>query len=631
MLRWLRGLWHGLDVLRRVLHLLLLLLLVALLFGALRSSIPRLPARGALVIHPSGELTEQLAGEPLERAINEAQGQGAPQTLLWDLTRAIRAAGKDKRIQALLIETDDLDSAGQVQLEELAAAIAEFRRSGKKVIAHGSYFQQGQYYLAAQADEVYLDPLGFVLLDGYARYRMFYKDALDKLSVDVHLIRAGKYKSADEPFVRHDMSPEDKQESLVYLQALWSGYRQSVGAARHLDPAALDAYANGYASAVQRAGGDTAEVALQAHLVTGLRTAAQVEQRLNELVGGESERGDSEHRNFSAVDLDDYLKVTRTEERLHRHAGQAVGVVIASGEILDGNQRPGTIGGDSTARLLRRAREDGDIKSVVLRVDSPGGSVLASEVIYREVQALRTAGKPVVVSMSDVAASGGYYIAAPADEIIASANTITGSIGVFATVPTFDRTLAKLGVQVDGVGTTALSGVMRLDRPLQPDMQQILQAGVEHTYSQFLGHVADGRHKSRTDIDAVAQGRVWAGSDALRLGLVDKLGTYQDAVRSAAKRGGLGTDYEVRLVEPDLSLTQQLLVNMRSTVVKLLRAVGIRGGAGVGLASAAPLQSPLQSSLLRSTVLGPVARELALWQQFGARPGAYAYCFCGID
>ncbi len=598
-----------------MLHLLLLLLILVLLIAVLRQALPRLPERGALVIHPSGELTEQLAGEPVERAISEAQGQGAPQTLLWDLTRAIRAAAHDKRIQALLIETDDLSAAGQVKLEELSAAIAEFRGAGKKVVAHGSYFLQDQYYLAAQADEVYLDPFGFVLLDGYERYRMFYKGALDKLAIDVHLIRAGKFKSAGEPFVRSDMSAEDKQESSVYLQSLWQGYRNSVGAARHLDPSALNGYANDYAAALSRAGGDTAQVALQAHLVTGLRTGAEVEQRLVELVGSDESR-----HSFRAVELDDYLRILSVVERGAHHAGGAIGVVLASGEILDGDQPPGTIGGESTAALLRRARDDEDIKAVVLRVDSPGGSVLASEQIYREVRALRAAGKPVVASMGDVAASGGYYIAAPADEILASANTITGSIGVFATVPTFDRTLARLGVQVDGVGTTALSGLMRLDRPLQPQTEAMLQAAVDHTYGQFLQRVADGRHKTSAAVDAMAQGRVWAGTDARRLGLIDGIGNYQQALRAAARRARLGSDYEVRLIEPDLSLTQQLLLNMRSSLVKLLRAVGVNSA----------LHSMLPGMQLAAP-LKPVQRELQRWQRFATSQRSYAYCFCTVQ
>jgi len=620
LLSFFRGVWHGLDVLRRVLHLLLLLALLALLVAGLRGTVPHLPERGALVIHPSGDIVEQLAGEPLERAVNELQGQNEPQTLLWDLTRAIRKAAGDARIQALLIDTDDLEHVGQAKLEELAAAIAEFRRSGKKVVSRGSYFLQGPYYLAAQADEIYLDPMGFVLLPGYDRYRMYFKDAIDKLAVDVHLVRAGKFKSADEPLVRRDMSAEDRQESGVYLQSLWQGYRTSVGHARRLDPEVLNTYTNGFAAAVRAAGGDTASVAKAAGLVTGLRTAAEVEQRMIELVGP-----DEAHHSFRSVSLEEYLKVVHREESRRSPPAGAIGVVMASGEILDGNQPSGTIGGESTTALLRRALEDEDIKAVVLRIDSPGGSVLASEQIYREVQALRAAGKPVVASMSDVAASGGYYIAAPADAIYASANTITGSIGVFATIPTFDRTLAKLGVQVDGVGTTALSGSLRLDRPLKPELEQLIQAGVDHSYDEFLQHVAAGRHQSTSAINEIAQGRVWAGREALRLGLVDTLGNYNDAVKDAARRAKLGKDYNVRVVEPELSFTEQLLLSMRTTIARVSRAVG-SGSGGLNTGVVARLMPQLAPQL------APLQREVRLWQRFTRVPGrTVAYCFCAVE
>jgi protease-4 len=615
LLNFFRSAWHGLDVLRRVLHLLLLLGLLALLVAALRSSIPRLPERGALVLRPSGEIVEQLSGQPFERALSEAQGQAAPQTLLSDLTDAIRKAATDRRVQALLIETDDLTGAGLPELEELAAAIGEFRRSGKKVVARGSYFLDSQYYLAAQADELYLDPMGFVMLTGYDRYRMYYKDAIGKLNVDVHLIRAGKFKSAAEPFVRNDMSPEDREESLAYLQALWAGYRRGLGSVRHLKPDAVDAYVNGYAASLRLAGGDMAKLAADAGMVTALRTGAQVEQRMIELVGR-----DAEAHSFHAIALEDYGRVLRTEARLHRGGERTIGVVVASGEILDGTQPAGTVGGDSTAALLRRARDDSAIKAVVLRIDSPGGSVLASEQIYREVLALRAAGKPVIASMGELAASGGYYIAAGADEIIASASTITGSIGVFAVLPTLDRTLAKLGVQVDGVGTTALSGSMRVDRPLKPEIEAILQAGVDHSYAEFLQRVASGRHRSVAAIDEIAQGRVWAGSDAQRIGLVDTIGGYEDALHAAAKRAGLGKTFDVRVFEPDLSFTDQLLVNLRGSTVKTLRGLGYRD------AGAAALATQL------SPQLKPLQRELLRWQRLAATPGrTLAYCFCAAD
>jgi protease-4 len=453
------------------------------------------------------------------------------------------------------------------------------------------------------------------MLTGYDRYRMYYKDAIGKLNVDVHLIRAGKFKSAAEPFVRNDMSPEDREASLAYLQALWAHYRRGLGSVRHLKPDAVDAYVNGYVASLRLAGGDMAKLAADAGMVTALRTGAQVEQRMIELVGR-----DAEAHSFHAIALEDYGRVLRTEARLHRGGERAIGVVVASGEILDGTQPAGTVGGDSTAALLRRARDDSAIKAVVLRIDSPGGSVLASEQIYREVLALRAAGKPVIASMGELAASGGYYIAAGADEIIASASTITGSIGVFAVLPTLDRTLAKLGVQVDGVGTTALSGSMRVDRPLKPEIEAILQAGVDHSYAEFLQRVASGRHRSVAAIDEIAQGRVWAGSDAQRIGLVDTIGGYEDALHAAAKRAGLGKTFDVRVIEPDLSFTDQLLVNLRGSTVKTLRGLGYRD------AGAAALATQL------SPQLKPLQRELLRWQRLAATPGrTLAYCFCAAD
>ncbi len=614
LLGFLRSVWHGLDVFRRVLHLVFLLLLLAIGWAALRGSVPRLPERGALVLHPSGQVVEQLAGEPLERALNEAQGQGSPETLLWDMTRAIRSAAQDGRVGALLIETDDLEGAGQAKLEELGRAIADFRKSGKKVIARGSSFLQPQYYLASLADEVYLDPTGFVVLDGYARFRMYYKGALDKLGVDVHLIRAGRYKSAEEPFVRQDMSADDRVAATAYLQALWRGYRESVGKARALDPEALDRYANGLAAAVRAAGGDTAAVALKAGLVTGLKTEAEVDARMRELVGS-----DDESSGFRAIELGDYLHAPRLAAT-GQGSGDAVGVVIASGEIQDGQQPPGTVGGQSTSELLRRARDDEHVRAVVLRVDSPGGSVYASEQIYREVQALRAAGKPVVASFGDLAASGGYYIASGADAIVASPNTLTGSIGVFAAIPTFDRTLAKLGVSVDGVGTTALSGAMRLDRPLAPEAEQALQAVIDHTYADFLGHVADGRRKTVEQVDEIAQGRVWVGSQALKIGLVDSLGGYGDAIRLAASKAHLKEGYAIRHVEPELSVTQQLLVGMRGAAHGLMATLGWKDAPHAALRALAPASMGQR-----------LDAELARWQRFAGPTRAWAYCFCEAD
>lgn len=620
LIGFLKRFWHGLDLLRRVLHLLLLLLFFGLIIAALRSSTPPLPGRGALLIQPQGEIVEQLAGEPIQRAISEAQGQEAPQTLLWDLTDAIRAAAKDEHVTALLINTDKMSGTGQARLEELAAAIAEFRASKKRVVAIGRSFEQAQYYLAAQADEIYLDPLGYVLFTGYGRYAPYFKEALDRLNVDVHLYRAGKYKSAAEPFVRKDMSAEDREETQAYLQALWSGYRVAVAQARDRQPEDITRYVESLAAAGKANGGDLAALAKSAGLVTEVFTPQQVARRMVELVGADA--GEDDPLAFRQIRLRDYLRTLRAAEKLKMGDGGAVGVIIASGEILDGRQPAGTIGGENTAELIRRAQLDKDVKALVLRIDSPGGSVTASEEIYREVLAFRASGKPLVVSMGDLAASGGYYIAAPADEIIASRNTLTGSIGVFGVLPTLDRAAGKLGVNIDGIGTTPYSGLSIL-RPMQPAVDQLLQSGVAHEYEIFLSHVASGRRKTRDEIDAIAQGRVWAGSDAQRIGLVDRFGTYRDALDAAARRADLPAAYRVKHIAPDLRFLDRLLISLGDDSLASLGHVAQALVPSVGVN---PLLDPQWLAALQ-----PMNAEIRRLQRYALARQPVAYCFCRAE
>lgn len=620
------GLWRGLDVLRKFLHLLLLLVIFGFIVGALRVSLPTVPSKAALLISPEGELVEQMSGDPLQRAIEEARGQGHPETLLWDLVDSIRAAAKDKRIPVLALDLEKFDGAGQPTLEELAKAIREFRAAGKKVIAFGTELTQDRYYIAAQADEIYLDPLGFVLLDGYGRYRMFFKDVLDKVGVDINVFRVGAFKSAVEAYTRTDMSPEDKEESLAYLNALWGNYQAAVTRARKLPGDAISTYVNTLSKKVPAAGGNAAQVALQAGLVTGIKSRQEVERRLIEIVGEDDSNG-----SFQAVHEQDYVKVAHAEKKLHGDGKKHVGVIVASGEILDGDQPPGTIGGDSTARLIRQARLDKDIQAVVLRVDSPGGSVLASEHIYRELQALRAAGKPVVVSMSDLAASGGYYISAPADEIWASPATLTGSIGIFAIIPTVDRTLGKVGVNVDGVGTTPLASQMRIDRPLGADARALIQSQIERGYDVFLERVSSGRKKTREQVDSVAQGRVWAGVDAKKLGLVDGLGSFEDATKAAARRAKL-TQYEVEFMEPELSWAQELVLQMKTRMVKAALSSGSTSAWGLAnLFGLGPSGIAAPGVAQAAHRFDPLAREVERLSRFTERNRLYAYCFCTAE
>ena len=604
-------LWRGLDRLRRFLHLLVLLAIAGFVVGALRGSVPRVPDQAALVIAPSGTLVEQLSGDPLTRAIAQARGTGHDETLLWDLVDAIHAAANDARIKVLVLNFDDMEGAGgQATLSELAAAIHDFHASGKKVIAYGRSYARDQYYLAANADEIYLDPLGYLIIDGYSRYRLYYKDILDKLNVDINVFRVGQYKSAVEEYTRHDMSPQDREESLAYLNALWSNYLAAVTRARGLPAGGISDYVQSLPKSAVDVKGPVANLALDAKLITGVKSTREVEQRIAQITGTDDDGS------YRGIDAADYARIAHAGSALGRHDRARVAVIVAEGEILDGSQPPGSIGGDNLVRLLRAAGADERIKSVVLRVDSPGGSATASEEIYREVRALEQAGKPVVVSMANYAASGGYYISAPAGEIWAHPATITGSIGIFSVVPTVSRVLDKVGVGVDGVATTPPAGELQIERPLGEAQRLMIQATVQNGYAQFVQHVADGRHKTPEQVDAIGQGRVWAGQDAAARGLVDHLGSFDDAVKAAARRAKLGTDYKLQFMEPQLTWAQTLALQLSVRVMRLMAAAGL----GDGNAFAA---------LARR--FDPVLKETERLARFSERGRLYDYCFCAVQ
>jgi protease-4 len=604
-----RWVWRALDALRKVLHLIVLVAMFWLVAAALSPSVPLVPHKAALVVAPQGALVEQLAGDPFDRAIAELYGQQRAETLVRDLTDAIEAAKTDKRIEVLVLDLEHMSGGGVAKLEEVAAAIREFKTSGKKVIAFGEGYDQAQYYLAAQADEIYLDPQGLVLIDGFGYYRTFLKGVIDKLQVDVNVFRAGKFKSYTDQFSRSDMAETEEQESLAWLNALWAQYQAGIVKARKLEQTAIADYANNFAASAREQRGDLAAVALEKKLVTDLKSRREFENELKAIVGE-----DEKEHTYRRVPHWDYLASVRPAKALQRD-GDRIGVVVASGEILDGEQPPGTIGSDSLARLLRDALHDDGIKAVVLRIDSPGGSMFASEVIRREIDALRDAGKPVVASMSSVAASGGYYIAMDANEIWASPATLTGSIGVFAVFPTVERTLGKLGITVDGVGTTPLADSLRLDRTLHEDAKQVLQSSVEHAYSVFVDHVATARKKSFDDIDAVAQGRVWAGIDASQHGLVDHLGSYKDALNAAAKLAKLGDDYKVEYIEPPLGWREAFAIKSQALAARFGKAV-------------AP-ERELMAGARRW--FAPLEEELTRLSRFTDPKQVYYYCPCAVD
>ena len=608
MRRILLGLWRGLDGLRKVLQLVLLLALAILIIGVLHKSLPVVPQRAALVVAPQGQLVEQLAGNPLERAIETAQSGAVDQTSLWRLVAAIRGAAHDDRIRVLVLDLDDMDSAGLPELEELARAIDVFRASGKPVLAYGNTYDQAQYFLAAHASQIYLAPSGYVLIRGFGQYQLYFAGLLKKLGVHVHVFRIGKYKSAVEIFTREGMSKADHRQAVAYLESMWSTYQRQVSAARALPKDAIARYVASLTKTVPAAHGDAAEVALQDHLVTALANPVQFERRVAALVGA------GKHGSFNAISAEAYAQVVRARRRVDGAGKPGVGVIVASGTILNGEQPPGRIGGASLSQLISAARHDKRIKAVVLRIDSPGGSVTAAEQIYHQLVALRRAGKPLVVSMGDLAASGGYYIAAPANQIWASPATITGSIGIFAIIPTFRKALAKIGVHSDGVGTTPLAGALAVGQPLGPQARVLIRSQIDRGYAQFVARVAAGRHMTDARVNAIGQGRVWSGAAARRIGLVDHLGTLEDAVRAAARLAKI-KNYRVTFIRPHLSWTQQLL--RRAQTRAALTAVDLFGPR-LHMPGLMALAAPLR----------PYAHALETMARFGTRGQMYAYCFC---
>lgn len=567
--------WHGLDTSRRiVVNLLFLALIVGLVVAAVTSG-PRVPKGAALVVEPRGEVVEQLSGATPQGMLMAALGDGGEETLLQDQLDAIRAAKDDSRISSLYLDLSKMKACGVTKLQDLRAAIADFRAGGKKVVAYADGYEQWGYAVAAAADEVWLHPMGGVLLEGLGRWRTYYKDGIDRLGIDWHVFRVGEYKSAVEPYLRMGPSPEAREADRKWLSDLWAVWIQDVAASRKLPPATLSGYADEMPARIAASKGQLAQLALDAKLVDKLGTTEDVRARMIELAGE-----DTKEKTFRKVSVQDYLEYRGGDRTGADGRGDAVAVVVAKGDILDGKQPSGTIGGDSTAALIRRARQDEKVKAIVLRVDSPGGSAFASEVIRQELVLARKAGKPVVVSMGSLAASGGYWISTASDEIWASPATITGSIGIFGMLPTVDRPMARyLGIRVDGVGTTPSTGALRLDRPMQPEVAIAFQAFIEKGYEDFLSRVSEARSMSRDQVDKVARGHVWSGKDALERKLVDKLGGLQEATASAAERAKLPKGHRVWRVEAEQTFGQRLLGKLMKGGARVSGWLGLRLGA----------------------------------------------------
>ena len=497
------------------------------------------------------------------------------------------------------------------KLQRIARAIEDFRQSGKRVIASADFMSQQAYFIAAHADEVYLHPEGGILLQGYGRFRTYFADAIEKLKLDWNIFKVGTFKSAVEPFERMDMSDADREATLNLIDQLWDAYLEAVAAAREIDAADVRNYAEGFTEALAAADGDLAKAAKGHQLVDELMTRTQLRELLIGYVGADEESEAS----YSAIGMAECLA---HEDMLNgdRVADQNVGVIIASGAIQSGTQPPGAVGADSTAALLQRARDDESIKAVVLRVDSPGGSAFASDVIANEIAALQNAGKPVVASMSSVAASGGYWISVGADRVFASPMTITGSIGIFGMFPTYQRTAAHLGIANDGVGSTPFAGQLRPDRAMTDETKRLFQLVIEEGYDDFIGRVATYRGMDKDEVDAVGQGRVWTGADALRHGLVDELGGLEEAVAFAAELVDMPDgEYGRKPITIELSPTEQMIVDMLGTAKSL--------GMQFDFLRSEP------SSLQK--LAGRLEQLLTPLTEFDDPKGVYAHCLCEFE
>ncbi len=610
--------WRFIDASRRaVVNLIFLAIVVALLYAIFGGGVKPLGDKTMLVLNLNGQLVEQAPGGARLAALANIGDDNVRRYIqLRDILRVLDSAARDEKIAGVVVLVDEMEGGGPAMQREIAAALDRFRATGKRVVAWGSNYNQSQYQVAAHANEVYLHPMGTVILDGYGKYRTYYRDALDKLGVTVNLLKVGNFKSAAEPLVANGPSPAAMEAEAYLNNDLWSRYLEDVEKARKLPSGTIARGIENLPALVEANGGNLARLALGVKLVDGLKTRDEIRTLVTGLGAP-----DLEGKSFRQVGYDEYL--ARLGPQL---TGDAIGVVMAVGEIGDGIAAPGSIGGLSTSNLIRMAREDDSVKAIVLRVDSPGGSAFGSELIRRELELTRAAGKPVVVSMGNLAASGGYWISMSSDEVIADASTITGSIGVFALFPTVDKVMDKLGIHSGGQPTTWLGDAGNPTRPMDPRFGQLLQASINHVYAEFTTKAAQARKSTPEKIDAVAQGRVWTGAQAQERGLVDTLGNFNDAVRSAARRARIGGQPRIVYIERETTRFDKVLNFFGAPNALAISDM-------IDAAVAKQVGSVLAPAGIPAGVAGHVARELNWLNEMTAQKKpfmALTHCMCGV-
>lgn len=601
--RVLRRTLSALNTLRMWVFNLLFLFALVLVIATVVSSAggPAVPKGSALVLDLSGRIVEQLTpSQPLSSVLGSASPIGnRDETLLKDVITSIDAAARDDRIKAIVLQLDELESADFAKLGAIGAALKRFQAANKKVLAVGDSYSQEQYYLASYADELYMHPMGQVLVNGFSMYDVFLREALAKLSVNVHVFRVGQFKAAVEPFLRDDMSAPAKEANRAVIDGLWQQYKARIAANREVDPNVVEQYMQKFAPLSAAAHGDLARLALEQRLVDELLTRDAVRTRLIKRLGSDATKHD-----YPQIGYRDYIATQRRAKAAD--SPNEIAVLTVRGTIVVDDESGGSAGANQITELLRDLRFDDRVKALVVRVDSPGGSAFGSELIRAELAQLQLAHKPVVVSMSGLAASGGYWISATADEIWADPTTLTGSIGIFGIAPTFETALDKVGVHADGVANSPLGAGMEFVRGIHPDLATVLQENVNFGYRQFIDLVARGRNLPPAQVETIAQGRVWIGADALKNHLVDHLGGLDGALAAAAQRAHV-KDYRVRNVEREWNTRE-----------KLLHALLDRSHADQGAATAIPAGL---SRWLRSAW-----RELSQFAALDDPRSTYALC-----
>ncbi len=588
--------------LRNTLMNVIFLIILIIIIVAISSKAQKpLPDKFALRIAPTGMLVDQRNYMDTASMLLDNENKDA-ETVVRDIVDSINRAADDTRVESIVLELGELDGGGITKMEEIGQALNAFKAKQKSILAVSDTYNQDQYYLASFANEIYLHNMGEVQLTGFGRYITYYKSALEKLGVNVHVFRSGKYKDYVEPYLRDNMSDESREHNSQWLNQLWAQYTNQVETQRKLPAGSLNELINNLDIKLAAVNGNSAQLALNEHLVDKLVDRKTIDDLLIDKFG-ENDDGDF----YNGIGVHTYnaeaklLSTTKPEK---------IGLLVASGNIVDGHQPEGSIGSESYVEILRDIKDDEDIKVLVIRIDSGGGSAFASEIIRNEVAAVRAQGIPVFISMGTVTASGGYWIATAGDEIWAMPTTITGSIGVFGAFPTLENGLQKIGLNTDGVSTTELGGAPRLDRPLAPKMSNIIQIGVDHTYQRFLKLVADARKKEVAEINEIAQGRVWTGKEALEIGLVDHLGNLNEVIAAAAAKAKV-EDYSVKVLTQKLSPKEEL-------VRKLV------GEDARGFISKALFKPYAEVGVLQQ--LSPLLKPLLALQNMTDPRGIYASC-----